>query len=166
MQLKMWSDWSDLGVSSACLGCTDTSATYDRTTELHADARCKLGWWQMTVNSCMPLYICINTKSFHCPGPSGVDLCSCAWYYSWSIMHSITYGCCVAESVAAGAASMLIVNSSLSDRIVYCLQGMETKAECACLPLTYLSLTLRKWKCWYATWDVLVDSCLQVDRPE
>lgn len=166
MQLRMRSDWSVC--PQRVLGAL--TPTYHRITELHADTRCKLGWWQMTVNSCMPLYICINTKSFHCPGPSGVDLCSCARYYSWSIMHSITYGCCVAESVAAflcaGAASMLIVNSSLSDRIVYCLQGMETKAECACLPLTYLSLTLRKWKCWYATWDVLVDSCLQVDRPE
>lgn len=43
--------------------------------------------------------------------------------------------------------SKSITSSSLSDRIVYCLQGLETKVECACLPLTYLSLTLHKYKC-------------------
>ena len=68
-------------------------------------------------------------------------------------MYSIPRGCCVAERLhCRGAhyfqpASASIPSSSLSDRIVYCLEGMETKAECACLLLTYLSFTLHKWKC-------------------
>ena len=75
-------------------------------------------------------------------------------------MYSITHGCYVGRASGCIAmcrsccgahnfqpASMSITSSSLSDRIVYCLEGLETKVECACLPLTYLNLTLHKWKC-------------------
>lgn len=90
--------------------------------------------------------------------------------HSWLLWGADT-GCismrgsrCVTHSFQP--ASMSITSSSLFDRIVYCLEGMETKMERACLPLTYLSLTLHRWKCWYATWDVSwwIPACKSTDQ--